>query len=132
MVNIPLNANSDGLESNVSTVEGIINALSEFETNVENVNSSIEELKKRMLSHSNIEIEQLREKIIKLANEEAKGILDTAKKESETESLLIQEQAEKNYNLIKNNIEKNHDKAIDKVISMILGNIDNESNFDRT
>jgi V/A-type H+-transporting ATPase subunit G/H len=132
MVNIPLNCNFNGLESNVSTVEGIINALSEFETNVENVNSSIEELKKRMLSHSNIEIEQLREKIIKLANEEAKGILDTAKKESETESLLIQEQAEKNYNLIKNNIEKNHDKAIDKVISMILGNIDNESNFDRT
>ncbi len=113
-------------------MEVIINALSEFETNVENINSSIEELKKRMLSHSNIEIEQLREKIIKLANEEAKGILDTAKNESETESLLIQEQAEKNYNLIKNNIEKNHDKAIDKVISMIIGNIDNESNFDRT
>ena len=75
------------MESNVSTVEEIINTLSEFETNVENINSSIEELKKRMLSHSNSEIEQLREKIIKLANEEAKGILDTAKKESETESL---------------------------------------------
>ena len=55
-------------------MEVIINTLSEFETNVENINSSIEELKKRMLSHSNSEIEQLREKIIKLANEEAKGI----------------------------------------------------------
>jgi F0F1-type ATP synthase membrane subunit b/b' len=74
----------------------------------------------------------VREKIITLANEEAKGILDNAKKESEKESLLIQEEAEKNYNLIKNNIEKNHDKAIDKVISMILGNLDNESNFERT
>lgn len=113
-------------------MEGIINTLSEFETDVENINSSIEELKKRMLSHSNSEIEQLREKIITLANEEAKGILDNAKKESEKESLLIQEEAEKNYNLIKNNIEKNHDKAIDKVISMILGNLDNESNFERT
>ena len=90
------------MESNVSTVEGIINTLSEFETNVENINSSIEELKKRMLSHSNSEIEQLREKIIKLANEEAKGILDNAKKESEKESLLIQEEAEKNYHLINN------------------------------
>lgn len=120
------------MESNVSTVEEIINTLSEFETNVENINSSIEELKKRMLSHSNSEIEQLREKVIKLANDEAKGILDNAKNESEKESLLIQEQAEKNYNLIKNNIEKNHDKAIDKVISMILGNMDNEPNLGTT
>jgi vacuolar-type H+-ATPase subunit H len=127
-----MKCNFDELESNVSMVEGIINTLSEFETNVENINSSIEELKKRMLSHSNSEIEQLREKIIKLANEEAQGILDDAKNESEKESLSIQEEGEKNYNLIKNNIEKNHDKAIDKAINMILGNIDNEPNFDRT
>lgn len=127
-----MKCNFDELESNVSMVEGIINTLSEFETNVENINSSIEELKKRMLSHSNSEIEQLREKIIKLANEEAQGILNDAKNESEKESLSIQEEGEKNYNLIKNNIEKNHDKAIDKAINMILGNIDNEPNFDRT
>ncbi len=75
----------------------------------------------------------MREKIIKLANEEAQGILDDAKKGSEKESLSIQEEGEKNYNLIKNNIEKNHDKAIDKAVNIILGNIDNdESNFDRT
>ena len=109
-------------------MEGIINTLSEFENNVENLNSNIEELKKRMLSYSNSEIEQLRQKIIKLANEEAERILNDAKKES----ALIQEQGEKNYNQIKNNIEKNYDKAIDKVISMILGNIDNESNPNKT
>ena len=67
-------------------MEGIINTLSEFENNVENLNSNIEELKKRMLSYSNSEIEQLRQKIIKLANEEAERILNDAKKESEKES----------------------------------------------
>ena len=45
-------------------MEGIINTLSEFENNVENLNSSIEELKKHMISYSNNEIEQLRQKII--------------------------------------------------------------------
>ena len=113
-------------------MEGIINTLSEFENNVENLNSSIEELKKRMQSYSNNEIEQLRQKIIKLANDEAERILNNAKKESEKESALIQEQGDKNYNQIKYNIEKYYYKALDIVISMILGNIDNESNFSRT
>ena len=60
-------------------MEGIINTLSEFENNVENISSSIEELKKHMLSYSNSEVEQLRQKVIKLANEEAERILSEAK-----------------------------------------------------
>ena len=45
-----------------------------------------EEMKKRIMAHSNEEIERLKQQIIDLANQEAKKIVDSAKAEADSES----------------------------------------------
>jgi polyhydroxyalkanoate synthesis regulator phasin len=49
-----------------------MNALSELEKDMDNLNSRVEEMQKRLVAYSNEEIEKLNQQIIALANEEAK------------------------------------------------------------
>ena len=111
---------SNGLEQKTSSVEGIINALSELEKDMDNVDSKIDEMEKRLMAYSEEEIDKLNQQIISLANNEAKKIIDAAKAEAERESSLIVDEGDKNIARIKKNIDSSFDKAVDTIVKMIL------------
>ena len=104
----------------MSSVEVIINALAELEKDIDNLNSKIEEMKKRMLIYSNEQIENLKQQTISVANEEAKRIVDIAKKEAEDESSLITRESDNRLSDIKKNIDSTLDRAVDEIVNMIL------------
>jgi F0F1-type ATP synthase membrane subunit b/b' len=108
------------LEQKTSSVEVIINALSELEKDMDNLNSRVEEMQKRLVAYSNEEIEKLNQQIIALANDEAKKIVDAAKAEAEKESSLIVAEADKNLAKIKESIDSSYDKAVDTIVNAIL------------
>jgi V/A-type H+-transporting ATPase subunit G/H len=108
------------LEQKTSSVEVIINALSELEKDMDNLNSRVEEIQKRLVAYSNEEIEKLNQQIIALANEEAKKIVDAAKAEAEREASLIVEEGEKEIARIKKNIDSSFNKAVDTIVKMVL------------
>jgi V/A-type H+/Na+-transporting ATPase subunit G/H len=108
------------LEQKTSSVEVIINALSELEKDIDNLNSKVEEMEKRLVAYSNEEIEKLNQQIVALANDEAKKIVDAAKAEAEKESSLIDAEADKNLAKIKKSIDSSYDKAVDTIVNMIL------------
>ena len=103
-----------------SSVEVIINALSELEKDMDSLNSRVEEMQKHLVAYSNEEIEKLNEQIVALANDEAKKIVDAAKAEAEKESSLIVAEADKNLAKIKESIDSSYDKAVDTIVNMIL------------
>jgi vacuolar-type H+-ATPase subunit H len=111
---------SNGLEQKTSSVEGIINALSELEKDMDNVDSKIDEMEKRLMAYSEEEIDKLNQQIIALANNEAKKIIDAAKAEAARESSLIVDEGDKNIARIKKNIDSSFDKAVDTIVKMIL------------
>jgi len=104
----------------MSSVEVIINALAELEKDIDNLNSKIEEMKKRILIYSNEQIENLKQQTISVANEEAKRIVDIAKKEAEDESSLITRESDNRLSDIKKNIDSTLDRAVDEIVNMIL------------
>ena len=108
------------MEQKTSSVEVIINALSELEKDMDNLNSRVEEMQKRLVGYSNEEIEKLNQQIIALANDEAKKIVDAAKAEAEKESSLIVAEADKNLAKIKESIDSSYDKAVDTIVNAIL------------
>jgi hypothetical protein len=104
----------------MSSVEVIINALAELEKDIDNLNSKIEEMKKRILIYSNEQIENLKQQTISVANEEAKRIVDIAKKEAEDESSLITRESDNRLSDIKKNIDSTLDRAVDEIVNMVL------------
>lgn len=108
------------MEQKTSSVEVIINALSELEKDMDNLNSRVEEMEKRLVVYSNEEIEKLNQQIVALANDEAKKIVDAAKAEAEKESSLIVAEADKNLAKIKESIDSSYDKAVDTIVKTIL------------
>ncbi len=54
-----------------SSVENILNSLSQLEKDIDAVSKSIEDIKKRFSIYADEEIENLKAEITKLANEEA-------------------------------------------------------------
>src|ERR1051325_3730483 len=104
----------------MSSVEVIINALAELEKDIDNLNSKIEEMKKRILIYSNEQIENLKQQTISVANEEAKRIVDIAKKEAEDESSLITRESDNRLSDIKKNIDSTLDRAVNEIVNMVL------------
>ena len=119
---------SNDLEQKTSSVEGIINALSELEKDLDNVNSKIDEMDKRLMAYSEEEIDKLNQEIISLANNEAKKIIDAANAEAERESSLIVDEGDKNIARIKKNIDSSYDKAVDTIVKMVLTVNDSSDN----
>ena len=108
------------MEQKTSSVEVIINALSELEKDMDILNSRVEEMQKRLVAFSNEEIEKLNQQIIALANDEAKKIVDAAKAEAEKESSLIVAEGDKNLAKIKESIDSSYEKAVDTIVNAIL------------
>jgi vacuolar-type H+-ATPase subunit H len=110
------------LEQKASSVEDIINALAELEKDMDNINSMVEEMRKRIIVYSDEEVEKLKQQIITIANDEAKKIIDGAKTEAETESSMIVKEADGRLADIKKNIDSSYYKAVDSIVMMVLGN----------
>src|SRR5918911_2926234 len=117
---MPNNCSNSDKELKMSSVEVIINALAELEKDIDNLNSKIEEMKKRILIYSNEQIENLKQQTISVANEEAKRIVDIAKKEAEDESSLITRESDNRLSDIKKNIDSTLDRAVDEIVNMVL------------
>lgn len=104
-----------------STVEAIVSALSELETDLDGLYGRVDEMKRRLVAHSNEEIDKLKQQVILIANEEARKIMDKAKTEADAESADITKQAEKSLAGIKKNIDSSFDKAVDSIVRTVLG-----------
>ncbi len=105
-----------------SAVETIVSALSELENDIDGMYGRVEEMKRRIIAHSDEEIEKLKQQIISLANQEAKQIVDTAKAEAEAESEEIGEIGRANLANIRKNIKASFDASVDNIVQAVLGN----------
>jgi vacuolar-type H+-ATPase subunit H len=104
-----------------SAVETIVSALSELENDIDKLYGRVEEMKKRIIAHSNEEVEKLKQQVITLANEEAKQIVDSAKAEAEAESENIGEVGRANLANIRKNIKASFDATVDNIVQAVLG-----------
>jgi V/A-type H+-transporting ATPase subunit G/H len=107
--------------ASLSGVETIVAALSQLENDIDGLYIRAEEMKKRMMAHSNEEVEKLKQQIIALANEEAKKIVDSAKAEADSESEKIAELGRASVAGIKKNINSSFDRAVDSIVRTVLG-----------
>jgi vacuolar-type H+-ATPase subunit H len=105
-----------------SAVETIVSALSELENDIDGLYGRVEEMKKRIVAHSNEEIEKLKQQIINIASEEAKQVVDSAKTEAEAESENIGEVGRANLANIRKNIKASFDPTVDSIVQAVLGN----------
>jgi vacuolar-type H+-ATPase subunit H len=104
-----------------SEVETIIGALSELENDIDRMYGRVEEMRRRIIAHSDEEIENLKQRIITLANEEAKQIVDSTKSEAEAESEEIGEIGRANLANIRKNIKASFDATVDSIVQAVLG-----------
>ena len=104
-----------------SAVETIVGALSELEGDIDGMYARVEEMKKRIMAHSNEEVEKLKQQVIEMANEEARRIVDIAKAEAEAESEKIGEMGRANVATLKKNINSSFDEAVESIIRTVLG-----------
>src|SRR3712207_8722101 len=74
----------------------------------------VEEMRRRIIAHSDEEIENLKQQVITLANEEAKQIVDSTKAEAEAESEQIGEVGRANLANIRKNIKASFDATVDR------------------
>jgi vacuolar-type H+-ATPase subunit H len=104
-----------------SAVETIVNALSELENDIDGMHGRVEEMRRRIIAHSDEEIENLKQQIITLANEEAKQIVDNTRAEAEAESEEIGEIGRANLANIRKNIKASFDATVDSIVQAVLG-----------
>ena len=105
-----------------SAVETIISALSELENDIDGMYGRVEEMKRRIIAHSDEEIEKLKQQIITFANQEAKQIVDTARAEAEAESEEIGEIGRANLANIRKNIKASFDATVNSIVQTVLDN----------
>ena len=101
-------------------VDGIINSLSELESDIDSVNLSLADMKKSLNSIAQREIDSLLEQTRKMANTEAESIISNSKSKAESESQKITKNGESKIIEIQQNIDSNFDSAVDNAVSTIL------------
>lgn len=104
-----------------SAVETIVSALSELENDIDGMYGRVEEMRRRIIAHSDEEIENLKQQIIALANEEAQQIVDRTKAEAEAESEEIGEIGRANLANIRKNIKASFDTTVNSIVHAVLG-----------
>ena len=104
----------------MSSVESIVNALSELESEIESLTSKMDEKKKNLMVHSEQEISNIRERVIEIAKEEAGKILNVSKDEAEKESAKILEEADQNLTKVRTNIESSFNKCVEIVLKSVF------------
>jgi vacuolar-type H+-ATPase subunit H len=108
----------------MSSVEKIVNVLSELESDIETLSIKVEDMKKRIFTNSDKEISQLREKIIEIAKTESEKIISAAKQEAEEKSQRILAESETNLTKLRENTKLSFDKSVKLVVDSILNKDD--------
>ena len=101
-------------------IDGIINSLSELESDIDSVNLNLAEMKKSLNSIAQKEIDSLLEQTKKMANSEAESMISEAKSKAESESQKITQDGEAKVAEIQQKIDSNFDSAVDNAVSTIL------------
>lgn len=112
----------------MSSVEKIVSALSELESDIESLSAKVQDMKKRIISTSDNEIAQLREKIIQVAKTESDKIITSAKQEAEEKSQKISAEAETNLTKLRENTKLSFDKSVKLVVDSVLNRNDTNEN----
>lgn len=108
----------------MSSVEKIVNVLSELEKDIENLSLKVQDMKKRILTNSDKEISELRGKITEIAKTESERIISAAKLEAEEKSHKILADAETNLTSLKENTKLSFDKSVKLVVDSVLNRKD--------
>lgn len=108
----------------MSSVEKIVNVLSELERDIETLSIKVEDMKKRIFTNSDKEISQLREKITEIAKTESEKIISAAKQEAEEKSQRILAESETNLTKLRDNTKLSFDKSVKLVVDSILNKKD--------
>jgi vacuolar-type H+-ATPase subunit H len=108
----------------MSSVEKIVNVLSELERDIETLSIKVEDMKKKIFTNSDKEISQLREKIIEIAKTESEKIISAAKQEAEEKSQRILAESETNLTKLRENTKLSFDKSVKLVVDSILNKND--------
>ena len=108
----------------MSSVENIVNVLSELEKDIDTLSIKVQEMKKRILTTSDKEISQLREKIIDIAMSESEKIISAAKQEAEENSQRILAEADINLARLRENTKLSFDKSVKIVVDSVLNERD--------
>ena len=101
-------------------VDGIINSLSELESDIDSVNLSLADMKKSLNSIAQKEIDSLLEQTRKMATSEAESMISNSKSSAESESQKITQNGESKVAEIQQKIDSTFDSAVDNAVSTIL------------
>jgi V/A-type H+/Na+-transporting ATPase subunit G/H len=104
----------------MSSVESIVSALSELESDIDGLSSKVDEMKKSLMVHSEQEISNIRERVIEIAKEEAEKIMNISKEEAEKESAKILEEADQNLTKVRTNIESSFNECVAIVLKSVF------------
>ena len=106
--------------SQTTNVDGIINSLSELESQIDSVNLSLADMKKSLNSIAQREIDSLLEQTRKMATSEAESIISDSKSTADSESQKIIKNGESKIAEIQQNIDSNFNSAVDNAVKTIL------------
>ena len=106
--------------SQTTKVGGIINSLSELESEINSVNLSLVDMKKSLNSIAQREIDSLLEQTQKMATSEAESIISDSKSSAESESQKIIQNGKSKITEIQKNIDSNFNSAVDGAVETIL------------
>ena len=101
-------------------VDGIINSLSELESEIDSVNHRLTDMKKSLKPISNKGNESLLEQTRKMATSEAESMISESKSKAESESQKITQDGESKVAEIQQKIDSTFDSAVDNAVSTIL------------
>ena len=110
----------------MSSVENIVNVLSELEKDIDSLSIKVHEMKKRILTTSDKEISQLREKVIDIAKIESEKIISAAKQEADEDSQRILAEADINLARLRENTKLSFDKSVKIVVDTVLNKRDKD------
>jgi len=105
-----------------TSVESIVNTLSEIESEIDRLYSSVEAMKKQLIVSADEQISFLREKLIDIAKKEAEKIVSSAKEEAQEESGKILKDGEKHLDKIRENIDSSLNNCVELVLQSLLSN----------
>ena len=106
--------------SQTTKVDGIINSLSELESEIDSVNLSLADMKKALNSIAQREIDSILEQTKKMATSEAESLISDSKSSAESESQKINQNGESKITEIQENIDSNFNSAVDGAVETIL------------
>jgi len=103
-----------------SKVDGIIDALSGLENNIDSINEKLADMKKSLNSKVNKEIEQNMAKVNEMATKEAESIISEAKQKAQAQADEILKSGEDKLTETKSQIDAKFDESVEYVVSTVL------------